>query len=226
MVERGGLLGLVEPGDEIHHAGEGRQAAEPALAAAHHAEVDPGAEEVEAARVCLEQREGGLRQDERDVPLERVTEALALVADRIIAGAQVDEDVVAVHGDREAAQLVGELVEGAAGGQVEAGVVPVAREDPVADRPAVERKAHVRTPVVDRVYLLAFGEQAERVPVEVHDEAACGAELFERRSADATICCDSGHAVLLLHQKRGSSGSETASSSRLTPRYCSSVNDV
>ena len=38
------------------------------------------------ARVCLEQRERRLRQHERDVALERVTEPLALVPDRISRG--------------------------------------------------------------------------------------------------------------------------------------------
>ena len=42
-----------------------------------------------------------------------VAEALALVADRILPGAEVDEDVVAVHGDREPPKLVGKLIEGA-----------------------------------------------------------------------------------------------------------------
>ena len=73
--------------------------------------------------------------------------------DRIVARAQVDEDVVAVQRDREAAQLVGELVERAAGRQVEARVVPVAREDPVADRardgagsPCADSGCRPRTP--------------------------------------------------------------------------------
>jgi len=63
------------------------------------------------------------------------------MVDRILGRAQIDEHVVAVERDREATKLVGELVEGAAGPKVEAGVMPMAGEDPVADRAAMERKA-------------------------------------------------------------------------------------
>ena len=59
------------------------------------------------------------------------------------------------------AHLVRPLVERAAGREVEASVVPVAGEDPVADRAAMEREAHVRAAVVDRVHVVTVGEEAE-----------------------------------------------------------------
>ena len=96
---------------------------------------------------------------------------------RIVRRAQVDEHGVSVELDREAPQLVRELVEGAAGGEVEARVVPVAGQDPLAHRPAVERKAHVRASVVDGVYLVAVSEEADRVTVEVNDESSGLAQL-------------------------------------------------
>ena len=226
MVEGRGALGLVEAWNEVHQAGDRGQPAEPPLAAAKDAEVDPRPEQIEAARIGFEQGDRRLRQHERDVALQPVFQPLALVTDRILARAQVDEHVVPVQSDREAAQLVRELVERPAGRQIEARVMPVAGEDPVADRAPVEREAHVRAPVVDGVHLLALREQAERVAVEVDDEAAFRAQLLERGGADGTVCCDGGHALLLLHQKRGSSGSAAPTSSRLTPRYCSSVNEV
>jgi len=113
-------------------------------------------------------------------------QAATLMGDRIGRGRQVDEHVVAVEGDREAAQIVRELVEGAPGRQVEASVVPVAGQDPVADGAAVEREAHVRAAVVDRVHLLSLREEAEDVPVEVDDPTARGSQLSERAGADAT----------------------------------------
>ena len=133
VVQRRRPIGGVEPRGEVHEAGQRRQAAEPAAAAARDAEVEPGAEDVDAARIGFEQRDRRLRQHERDVALEPVAQPLALVRDRVVARAEVDEHVVAVELDREAAQLVGELVERAAGRQVEARVVPVAGEDAVAD---------------------------------------------------------------------------------------------
>ena len=163
------------------------------------AEVEPGPEDVDAARVGLEERDRRLREHERDVALEPVPQPLALVRDRIARRAQVDEHVVAVELDREAAQLVGELVERAAGRQVEARVVPVAREDAVADGAAMEREAHVRTAVVDRVHLVAVGEQADDVPVEVDDEPArpprssASDARGRRRSAATSVMTRSCH---------------------------------
>ena len=88
---------------------------------------------------------------------------------------------VAVDVNGEAAQLVRPLVERAAGAEVEARVVPVAGEDPVVDRPAVQREAHVRAAVVDGVDRVSLGEQADRVAIEAHDEPPLRAKLVERR---------------------------------------------
>src|SRR5713101_1746312 len=110
-------------------------------------------------------------------------------------------------------------LEGTACREVEAGVVPVAGKDPVADGAAIKRKAHVRAAVVDRVHLLTVRKEAKRVPVEADDESAGGAQFRERRSADVTdvtLRGYGGHGSLSFHQKRGSSGSAAASSSRLT----------
>ena len=71
-------------------------------------------------------------------------------------------------------------------------VVPVAGEDPVLDRPAVEREPHVRAAVVAGVYSVAVEEKRERVPVEVDDQPAGGAELLQRGRPD-----EGGHAATL-----------------------------
>ncbi len=98
-------------------------------------------------------------------------QALALVCHRILRRAEVEQDVVAAHLDGEAAQVVGPLVERTSGRQVEAGVVPVAGEDPVADRATVEREAHVWAAVVHGVDLVVLDKEANRVPVDVNDKA-------------------------------------------------------
>src|SRR5207244_2894966 len=89
--------------------------------------------------------------------------------------------------DGEAAELVGPLVERAAAAEVEARVVPVAGEDAVLHRPAVEREAHVRAAVVDRVHGAAVGEEDERVTAEVDDEPPGAPYLGERGSADESV---------------------------------------
>ncbi len=137
---------------------------------------------------------------------------------RIVGNAHVDEHVVAVELHRKAPQLVGKLIERAAGREVEACVMPVTGEDPVAHGAAMEWKAHVWTAVVDRVDLVGVSEQAERVAVDVDDQPPLRAQLGKRRRADEARRGNSSHALLLLHQKRGSSGSRASSSSRVTPR--------
>ena len=109
-----------------------------------------------------------------------VVQPLPLVRERVLGRRQVDVDVVALDLDREAAQVVGELVERAAGAEVEARVVPVAGQDPVGDRAAVERKAHVRAAVVDRVDVAVLDEEADRVAVEVDDHPPGCAQVLQR----------------------------------------------
>src|SRR5207237_381414 len=85
-----------------------------APSASPHAEVDAGPERVDAGRICLDEHDCRFGDDERDVPLEPDLQPLPLVLDRIAPRRQVDVHVVALDLDGEAAQLVGELVEGAA----------------------------------------------------------------------------------------------------------------
>ena len=202
MVERRRPLRRIQPGQQVHQTGERGQPAEPAAAATGDTEVEPGPEHLDAARVGLQERDRRLRQDERDVPLQTVAKTLALVGGGIGERPGVDQHVVAVDGHWEAAQLVGELVERPAGCQVEAGVVPVAGEDAVAHRPPVQRKAHVRAAVVDRVHLVAVGEQADGVPVGADDQAAGRLELAERGDADESVGGRGLHARTVQPQPR------------------------
>src|SRR5439155_10015152 len=76
------------------------------------------------------------------------------------------------------------LVERPSRGEVEAGVVPVAGENPVLERPAVERKAHVRAAVVDGEDGAVVGEQGKCAAVDVGDEAAETRDVVERGRAN------------------------------------------
>ena len=98
--------------------------------------------------------------------------------------AEVHEDLVAVDADGEAPQLVRELVERPARLEVEARVVPVAREDSVAHGSAMQRETHVRTAVVDRVHVVPVGEEADDVSVVVDDKPPGLAQFRERRDGD------------------------------------------
>ena len=193
VVERCRPVVAVEPRREVHEAGERGQAAEPAAATAPHAVVEPGAEGLHARRVGVRQGDRRLGQHERDIPLERIVQALALVCDRVGGRCKVDENVVAAEQHRKAAQVVRELVERASRAQVEPRVVPVARQDPVRDRPAMEREAHMRAAVVDRVHRVAVGEQAHGVRADADDQPAGFPELGQRGSTDERLVGDHGH---------------------------------
>ena len=115
MIERRGAIRLFEPGEKVHQAGERRQPSEPASAAPRDAEVEPSAERAETGRIRLQQRERRFRKHERNIPFESVMKPPALVLDQVVERAEVDQDVVAANLYRKAAQVVGPLVEGAAG---------------------------------------------------------------------------------------------------------------
>jgi len=75
----------------------------------------------------------------------------------IPARARIDVDDVVPNDDLVRLYVVGELVESAAAPQVEAGVVPVAGQDAIADTSAVQGKAQVRAAVVDGVDFVGTG---------------------------------------------------------------------
>jgi hypothetical protein len=83
-------------------------------------------------------------------------------------------------------------------------VVPVAGEDPVAERATVEREPHVRAAIVDGVDLIAVGEQTQRVSVEVDHKPPRRTQLGKRRGPDQRFSGDGGGHLLLLD--RGNAG--------------------
>jgi len=132
--------------------------------------MEPGTERVPPGRVRLEEHEHSLGEHERDVALEPVLQAYTLTGDRVPRLRHVDQHHIAVDARREPSELVRPLVERPTRLQVESRVVPVAREDPVADRSAVQWEAHVRAPVVDGVHVVAVGEEADDVMVVMDHE--------------------------------------------------------
>ena len=83
------------------------------------------------------------------------------------------------HLDRAGRHVVGPEIEGAAAGEIEPGMVPVAGQDPVCDAAALQRETHVRAAVVEREDAsLIVDEQDRRMPA-VHDEPALGLQFVE-----------------------------------------------
>jgi hypothetical protein len=76
-------------------------------------------------------------------------------------------------------------------------VVPVAGEDPVAERAAVEREPHVGAAIVDGINLIPVREQTQRVSVDVNHKPPRRTQLGERRGPDQRSGGDGSHLLLL-----------------------------
>ena len=163
-------------GEEVGHRDQdGEPGAPPAVVVAG-AEVDTAPHDLRVRHPEVAQAEHRLGDHQRDPRLEAVVEATPQVRDGIADRAGRHEDVVTVADDVEAASVVGEGVEGAAGGEIEPGVVPVARHQPLLDRPLVEREAHVGTAVLD-------GPGPALVPEHHHRQACRPCPSDDLRSA-------------------------------------------
>src|SRR2546421_383966 len=92
------------------------------------------------SRTSTNCRNHALSDDERYVPPQAVTEAPPLVRDRVAPRREIDEPLAAPDLRRVGAEVVGPLVERPAAPEVEPRVVPVAGEDAVLHRAAVERE--------------------------------------------------------------------------------------
>ena len=111
---------------------------------------------------------------------EAVIEPLAPVRGRVgMTESGPHPDLAVAHLDREGRRVVRPEIEGAAAFEVEAGVVPMAREDPVLDAAPVEREAHVRATVVEGKDAPAVIDDEDRAMGAVHDEPALRLQLFE-----------------------------------------------
>src|SRR5690606_14644704 len=64
--------------------------------------------------------------------------------------------------------VVGEKIKGAAGAEVEAGVMPVTGENTVVDAASIQGEAHVRTAVVHGVDLALVGKEGQHVAAHLH----------------------------------------------------------
>jgi hypothetical protein len=97
------------------------------------------------------------------------------------------EDVVAVDGHVEGAGVVGEEVQRASRRQVEPGVVPVARHQPVPHGAPVQREPHVRAPIVDRPRPVVVPEDDHRHAAHLREQLAGLGQLGQRSGPDPHV---------------------------------------
>src|SRR5690606_12464675 len=96
-----------------------------------------------------------------------------------------DHPVAQLH--RRGRQVVSPGIEGSAAGEIEAGMVPVAGQNSVLDRTAVQREAEMRAAIVDRKYAPPFMNDEQRAVLAPHDNTSVGPDLVERGDADEAV---------------------------------------
>ena len=135
-----------------------------------------------------------LGDHEAQVMGKPVVEPAAPVGGRVgVAGPVLDPYFAVMQLDREGRHVVGPQIEGAAAREVEPRVVPMAGEDAVGDRAAVQREAQMRAAIV-------HGEHAALV-VNDEDWAASAAnhhpplrlQLLDRPGADEIVLSFTHH---------------------------------
>ena len=81
-------------------------------------------------------------------------------------------------------------------------MVPVAREDPVAERAAVEREAHMRAAIVDGINLVAVCEETQRLPIDVDNQPSRRTQIGKRRGADQRLGADGSRLLQRSHARQ------------------------
>ena len=143
-------------------------------------EFEPDAKRRAGVAIVVEHRDYRLADDERDVALDAVAQALDAMPVRVAARSEVNQDVASLDLDRERAHVVRPRIECAAAMQVEARMMPVTSANAVLDAAATERKAHVRASIVDVENLSSCVKHHNEVLADVRGEASFGFEVGKR----------------------------------------------
>src|SRR3984957_13633895 len=169
---------------QVHHAGESRQAGAPAVAPIVRPELESDPKRLARIAGLSEHRDYRLADDEREVALDAVAQALDAMPMRVAARTEIDPDVAAFDLDRERAHVVRPRIERAAAMQVEPRVMPMAGEDAILHGAAIEGKAHVRASIVHGEDPLGRVEQRDYMAVQIDGHAASLRQVGERCGAN------------------------------------------
>ncbi len=172
MYERERAVVAFEMGEQVGHRDENRQSGTPTPAAVRGAEVEPGADDLGRAHARVEQPEHRLRDHQRDAFFESVAQPRLQMPDGIVVDPRFDEHIAVADLRREPAGVVGPHVERAARNEVEAGVVPMARDEARFDGALMKRETEVRTAILDRVRLTVVPEHHHRHRPDLGQQAA------------------------------------------------------
>ena len=177
---------------QVGHAREDGHPAAPALGPVPVTELVGDAQDPIVAVGQFEQRLDRLRQHEREIVLEPVAESpFPPLGDRPWR-TRLHEHVVTDDRHVERSAVVSPRVEGAAAGEIEAGVVPMTGHHAGLERALVEREAEVRAAVLDGVGFVVEPHRHDRQGADLADQLTLLAQLRRRSDPRALR-----HAILL-----------------------------
>ena len=196
--QRQGLIGWVQVGQEVGHGDEDRETRAPALVPVLRPEVERGPHHT-IGPFGLEEPQRGLGQHQRDALLQAVLQAASQPADRVGVRSGGDEHVAVGEAHVERDGVVGPRVEGAAAGQIEAGVMPVTGDEPGLDRALAEGEAEVGAAVLDGVRHAVVQDDEDGERPDLRDEATVALEIVERAGPDRIV---SSHVQSVLRRTK------------------------
>ena len=159
LVEREVALIAVQGRQQVRERGKDGEPAGPVVARPR-AEERRGAHDFDFLNAVLPQAQRGLRKDQRNILLEPFTQAVLPMRCAVgITRAGSDPDFAVADFDRRSGYVVRPRIERAAGREIEARVMPMARQDPVLDRAAMQRKAQVRAEIFNGIDAVVPTEQ-------------------------------------------------------------------
>ena len=113
--------------------------------------------------------------------------------------------------DREGRQVVGPQVKGAAAREVKPRMVPMAGEDAIGDRAAVQREAQMRAAIIHREHAALVVDHEDRAVPAAQNDPPLRLELLDRPGADEIVFSRTHHNApcsrLGLIRKVGRNGS-------------------
>jgi hypothetical protein len=178
-------VGGVEVRQHVGHGGEDRQPRSPARFPVASAEGHAGPHDLLGGHTRVEQTQHCLGYDEGDALLQALLQPVVqrLAAVGLRRNDHDDPAVLDLH--RVRPDVVSPGVERATRPQVEAGVVPVARQQAALDGATVQREPHVRAAVVEGERRPVAPEDAHRLAAGLAGEAAGPLQVAERPDGNA-----------------------------------------
>ena len=167
-----------------HRTQHGETRAEP-LGPEPATEAATGVDDLRRSDALREQREHRLREHERVTPFEPLVEPLQHAVTVKRALIFDDDDSAICDLDLEGTGVIGEGIERRPRAQVEPGMVPMARDEPVLHGAAVQREAQLRAPVLDPVCPALVSEHADGLGPDLRRHVPRGLEVLDAAGVHA-----------------------------------------